>query len=302
MRQRYEIVQPGEPFDPAIYRLGAPCKRNHLWDEGVTLRTVKTRKCPQCQRIDALERKSLLMASDPEAHKTRQREATYRHRTKHGRESRSKHGFDYGFLEANGFNNGQSATVAALLSHGLNFVQIKQQLALDIALRTLRPSKSVARLVYEQQIQRWRQHPEERRKHSSQWSAHYYAFRYKCDPAFRRHECQRNSERKAKNRGNHTVRLKPNATAARFAQFDNSCAYCGSTTNLIVEHFIPRNKGGPHAMGNLLPACQSCNASKTDHDPEQWYRAQPFFSKRRWRKILAVLGKAKGPLHQLPFL
>lgn len=302
MKQAYKLHGPGELFDPVVYRLGAPCKRNHLWDEGVTLRAIKGGHCVLCQRIDVLERQARLKALDSEAFKVRQRESVYRSRAKHGRESRSQYGFDHGFLKANGFSNGHAAAVAAWLADGWDLAQIKQQVAIDAALRSIRPSPSVARLVYEQQLERWRQYPDEKRKHRSQWSAHYYAFRYKCNPAYRRHECQRNSQRKAKNRGNHTVRLKSNATAARFAQFDNSCAYCGSTIQLIVEHFIPRAKGGPHVLGNILPACQRCNISKRDHDPEQWYRSQPFFTSTRWRKILAVLGKGKASVQQLPLL
>jgi 5-methylcytosine-specific restriction endonuclease McrA len=302
MRQRYEIVQPGELFDPVTYRLGAPCKRNHLWDEGVTLRTIKGGHCVLCQRIDALERQARLRAVHPEAFKANTREVTYRHRAKHGRESRSKHGFNHNFLKANGFSNSHASAVAAFLLDGWDTAQIKQRLAIDTALRVLKPSPSVAQLVYSQQLEHWRQCPEDRRKHIIQWSAYYWAFRYMCDPAFRRHECQRNSERKAKNRGNHTVRLNSNAITERFAQFDNSCAYCGSTAHLIVEHFIPRAKGGPHVLGNLLPACQRCNVSKRDHDPEHWYLKQPFYTNARWRKILSALGKAKTQVEQLPLL
>ena len=278
MKQAYKLHGPGELFDPVVYRLGAPCKRNHLWDEGVTLRAIKGGHCVLCQRIDASENQARRRTDDPEGEKAKA--AAYKRQARaDGRmPMRSKHGLPY--------------TPRA---------DVETQL-MRKALRKVNNLPSVERLVYEQQLERWREHPEERKAHRSQWSAHYYAFRYKCDPAYRRHECQRNSERKAKNRGNHTVRLRHNATAARFAQFDNSCAYCGSTIQLIVEHFIPRAKGGPHVLGNILPACQRCNVSKRDHDPEQWYRSQPFFTSTRWRKILAVLGKGKAPVQQLPLL
>lgn len=300
MPKAYELPAPGEPFDHAVYKLGLPCKRNHFWHEGVTLRKVKGGYCILCNRIDCLERKRLLR-QDPDYNRKAAASIAEK-RKREGRPSRSSHGFTYRFLKDNGFNSGQALDVAALLADGWDISRIKQQFALNTVLRSLSPSPSVASLVYNQQLERWRQHPDERRKHASQWSAHYYAFRYKCDPAFRRHECQRNSERKVKNRGNHTVRLSPNATAARFAQFDNSCAYCDSTNHLIVEHFIPRAKGGPHVLGNILPACQRCNVSKRDHEPEQWYCSQPFFTLTRWRKILAVLGKGKASVQQLPLL
>jgi 5-methylcytosine-specific restriction endonuclease McrA len=69
-----------------------------------------------------------------------------------------------------------------------------------------------------------------------------------------------------------------------------------------MDHFIPLAGGGTHALGNLVPACPSCNYSKTDHDPEQWYRAQPFFTEARWRKILQVLGVKRGSPLQLALL
>jgi 5-methylcytosine-specific restriction endonuclease McrA len=273
MPKAYELPAPGELFDPKIFRLGAPCKRNHAWDEGVTLRTVKGGQCPLCARIDALERLRKKREADPEGEKARVAAYMRERRAKIGRPSRAKHTSEW-----------------------------HEHRALNAAIRRSGKLPSVALLVHKQQLERWRQYQDERRKHVSQWSAYLYAFRYMCDPAFRRHECQRNSERKAKNRGNHTVRLNSNATTKRFAEFDNSCAYCGSTAHLIVEHFIPRAKGGPHTLGNIVPACQRCNVSKRDHDPEDWYRKQPFYTKARWRKILAVLGKAKAPVQQLPLL
>jgi 5-methylcytosine-specific restriction endonuclease McrA len=302
MPAAYELSLPGEQI-PDQFKLGVLCKRQHDWTgHGESLRYNKAKApCVLCARIDALDRQAKRRAADPEGENAKA--AAYKRRTRaDGRDGRSVHGLPYRLLADNGLISGQGRAVATLLADGWDLPQIKQQLALETALRSLMPSPSVPRLVYQQQLERWRHHPDEKRKHISQWRAHLYAWRYMCDPVFRRHECQRNSERKAKNRGNHTVRLGSKATAARFAQFNNSCAYCGSTDNLIVEHFIPRSKGGPHALGNILPACQRCNVSKTAHDPEQWYRGQPFFKQARWRKILAVLGKAKVPVHQLPLL
>ena len=300
MTKAYKLPAPGKPFDPNMFRLGAPCKRNHIHVNGLTLRGLKSRKCMLCDRIDSLERQRLLR-KDPD-HKRKAAAYMAEKRKKEGRPSRSRHDLPYRFLLNNGFANRQATAVAVLLADGWNVPQIKQQFDLDIALQSIKPSPSVARLVYNQQQERWRHYPEERRNYKAQWSAYYYAFRYKCYPAFRRHECQRNSERKAKNRGNHTVRINSKELAARFAQFDNTCAYCGSCDHLIVEHFIPRAKGGPHALGNLLPACQKCNISKLDHEPEQWYQSQSFFSKARWRKILIILGKSKSTISQLPLL
>ena len=300
MTKAYKLPAPGEPFDSELFVLGLPCKRNHIHVNGLTLRGLKSRKCMLCNRIDSLERQRLL-EKGPD-HKRKAAAYMAERRKQQGRPSRSTHGLPYRFLEDNGFTNRQATSVANLIAHGWDVPHIKQRLDLDTVLRSIKVSPSVARLVYDQQKERWRHHPEEQRNYIVKWSAYNYAFRYKCDPEFRRHECQRNSERKAKNRGNHTVRLNSEDTAARFAQFNNTCAYCGSTSHLIVEHFIPRAKGGPHALGNLLPACQRCNVSKRDHEPERWYQDQPFFSKARWRKILMILGKTKSSVLQLPLL
>ena len=45
-------------------------------------------------------------------------------------------------------------------------------------------------------------------------------------------------------------------------QWDNQCAYCGSTENLTIDHVIPRCKGGGDTWENLVVACSSCNTKK----------------------------------------
>lgn len=43
------------------------------------------------------------------------------------------------------------------------------------------------------------------------------------------------------------------------------CAYCGRPGE-IIEHVIPRSKGGPDESNNIVNACKSCNSSKRDKD------------------------------------
>lgn len=40
------------------------------------------------------------------------------------------------------------------------------------------------------------------------------------------------------------------------------CLYCGKKATQ-VDHVMPLIKGGNHSIGNLAPACASCNASKS---------------------------------------
>ena len=67
MPKAYELPAPGEPFDPELFKLGAPCKRNHIHADGLTLRSLRRKgKCLICERIDSRQRSASRRASDPE--------------------------------------------------------------------------------------------------------------------------------------------------------------------------------------------------------------------------------------------
>lgn len=46
---------------------------------------------------------------------------------------------------------------------------------------------------------------------------------------------------------------------------DYRCVYCGAAAD-AADHVIPRSKGGPTTMANLVAACNACNGKKGD-DP-----------------------------------
>ena len=278
MRRRYEIVQPGVPFDPAIYKLGAPCKRNHLWDEGITVRTIKGGHCTLCARIDASDRITRLQNEDPEALKVRRREAVYRYRAKHGRESRSKHGLPHTPV-------GDVETQAMRKA-------IKQSGRLP----------SVPRLVYDQQLEHWRQHRADYETYKLERSKHNFRWRYMVDPKFRLYHRSKARERKARERGSTTLMLSPDQLWRRWVQFDHCCAYCGTNGDLHMEHVIPISKGGEHHLGNIVPACQRCNYSKHTSEAQAWYRSQSFFDETRWHHIQSLLAQSQPSFQQLVFL
>ena len=147
------------------------------------------------------------------------------------------------------------------------------------------------RACYQRNIQRYRASARERMQ-----------LKLQADPLEQLVRRARSHQIKVRNRGNHHRPVGKSEISARFAQFDRRCAYCGCECDPVIEHFIPRSKGGPHAIGNILPACHDCNSSKTNHDPEEWYKQQPFFTHARWRLILKALGKAQGAVGQLPLL
>ena len=125
--------------------------------------------------------------------------------------------------------------------------------------------------------------------------------KYASDENLRLYNREKSKRRKATIKERHAVRVRSRDIRARFAQFDG-CAYCGTHGDMHMDHFIPLAHGGTHALGNLVPACAACNYSKRDHDAETWYRAQPFFTEKRWRKILQVLGIKRGSPLQLALL
>ena len=55
-------------------------------------------------------------------------------------------------------------------------------------------------------------------------------------------------------------------------RYEHCCAYCGKLIEGVVhkEHVIPLSRGGRHSVGNILPACESCNFSKGDLFVMEW--------------------------------
>jgi len=51
--------------------------------------------------------------------------------------------------------------------------------------------------------------------------------------------------------------------ADKFAEWGNCCIYCGvSNGAMTADHLVPLSRGGEHMLGNLVPACLSCNSKK----------------------------------------
>jgi 5-methylcytosine-specific restriction endonuclease McrA len=51
------------------------------------------------------------------------------------------------------------------------------------------------------------------------------------------------------------------------------CAYCGtSISDLQRDCVLPISRGGRYTVGNVVPACRSCNASKCNQEVTTWMR------------------------------
>lgn len=72
----------------------------------------------------------------------------------------------------------------------------------------------------------------------------------------------------------------------KLVEESNKCAYCGSAEALHWEHIIPKSRGGPDSIDNMVQSCPKCNLSKSDKDPFEWYG-----DKRRYEVPRLVLGK-----------
>ena len=56
---------------------------------------------------------------------------------------------------------------------------------------------------------------------------------------------------------------------AVFARDGWACQYCGSRSNLTVDHVVPRSKGGVSSWDNIVASCAPCNRRKGNALPRQ---------------------------------
>lgn len=74
---------------------------------------------------------------------------------------------------------------------------------------------------------------------------------------------------------------------ATLSAFGERCGYCGvSGIQLARDHWVPLTRGGGYIMGNIVPACKSCNSSKGNKTPEEFCSREVYL---RVSKTLAAL-------------
>lgn len=49
----------------------------------------------------------------------------------------------------------------------------------------------------------------------------------------------------------------------------HKCGYCGSYSDLSIDHVMPRSRGGGDTWENMVTACFSCNSKKGSKTPEE---------------------------------
>jgi len=253
-------MEPGYAFDGDRFRLGALCKREHDWEStGQSLRrTCKGGGCVECEKFHVRER----IASGK--------------RKEDRRKQREK-------LKAQG-----------LTTRGTERINGAPATALQKAIRRAGRSPSVARLVMNEQLRYWRDHPSDRAAHDRQSAQASWWLEYQIKPDLRLYHREKSKRRKAQSQGQTPVQIPVTALRQRFNEFGNCCAYCGDGGDMQIEHLEPISKGGAHDIGNIVPACASCNTNKRSHPMEPWYRSQPFFSELRLHQIRRVIRRPEG--------
>lgn len=64
------------------------------------------------------------------------------------------------------------------------------------------------------------------------------------------------------------------------------CAYCGEKTESPTrDHVQPLASGGETVPRNIVPACETCNASKSTKPATEWYVGSDIYDPVRWKKI-----------------
>ena len=53
------------------------------------------------------------------------------------------------------------------------------------------------------------------------------------------------------------------------ARDDYTCQYCGSKSNLTIDHVFPRHRGGENTWENVVCCCLRCNNRKGPHTPQE---------------------------------
>lgn len=77
------------------------------------------------------------------------------------------------------------------------------------------------------------------------------------------------------------------------------CAYCGATDlPLQRDCVLPISRGGRYTVENIVPACRSCNASKSNDEVTSWMRRRRFDEPaflQRWVEIGRELRTSVDP-------
>lgn len=81
----------------------------------------------------------------------------------------------------------------------------------------------------------------------------------------------------------------------------DECIYCGSASQLTLDHLLPTARKGPDLPDNVIMVCKKCNSSKGDKRLYEWYGLEnryklPRVAEGKYLKLLYSLLENKGLL------
>ena len=82
------------------------------------------------------------------------------------------------------------------------------------------------------------------------------------------------------------------------------CPYNGTILTkdtYTLEHIQPLDKGGCHAIFNIIPCSASTNLSKGNSMMEEWFQQQEYFDRSRLHKIYGCINYCSEELLEDPF-
>jgi 5-methylcytosine-specific restriction endonuclease McrA len=288
-------------FDQSIFRLGSLCRNGHDFKgSGKTLRKIDGGHCLDClknyKQSYYKENRETLLAKQAAQRRENQEQVSIR-RKKWYRENREKH-----LQKCAEYVKRNKEKVAA---RGALYYQRNKEKLAERNAEYRRKNSDKLRVSSAQYYQRNKeiiaQKSVEYRARNAEALRQYRA-RYIKDPRVKARRLKSEQKRRALKAANHHAAFTLEQLEEHFSKFDNHCAYCGKSTKLTIDHFIPISLGGSDCLSNILPACWGCNASKNKSDPKRWYQRQPFYSAKRWKHILKVLGKSEDNYFQIPLL
>jgi 5-methylcytosine-specific restriction endonuclease McrA len=241
-----------EQFDVSKFYLGVLCKREHDYNSTQqSLRRKCNAKCVGCEQAYAKEN----------AEKLRSYIKKYRQENKAALKKQQKEWYEANKEYANERDR-----------------KYRQEHKQEDAERSRRYRQRNKEKVRERARNRYKNDRERRREIVRRWrSKNLHLIRLY------------SNKRRALKKKNGCIPYSVQELNIRFNEFDNCCAYCGTSENLTIDHVVAIAKGGVDALSNIVPCCLSCNSGKFSHDVYEWYSLKPFFSIERWERIRAII-------------
>lgn len=286
---------------PSGHKLGKLCGAGHSWNNtGYTLR--KHRHCIECEKLrvctesDRLRhRRYYKQNTDVLKQKARENQRRRRLTDRHGENAKAAAYKRRARLDGR---------LPSRSKYGLPYTPQadSETRAMRRTIRLAGRLPTVAKLVQQQQLAYWREHPTDRLTYERERAKRQARWRHMTDPSYRLYHRAKSKARKVAQRGGTPTHLSPTHLWRHWSKFDHCCAYCGCSGDLEVEHVVPISKGGEHHLGNIVPACHRCNSNKGRKDALQWYKTRTYYSEARWLKIQSVLEQSRPTEQQLALI